>query len=519
MDTMRPLVNRDVPDELIFWRRTMSLWILRALAAFLLAVPIAAAAEPMDDLLRRVPDQANALLAIDVGRMYTSPIAVTHNWKKEHERDYVSVAAGIPPHTRRLVVAAMLEPTTLEPSWRMGVAEFQNPVTLAKLTQTVPGSEDEVDGVPVALSSSNAYLVSLGPNLIGKMSPPNRQGIGRWIRSNKRPGESKLSPYLTRAVEGIGTKVDAVLAFDLSDMLDAKGLSARLNGMKALEKANPNIPDLVQELAGIEGITFTLVFDQKINGRLQFDFRSPPKTFAPLAKVLLGEALDALGMPMLDVNNWSSQLHGKSVVMEGDMSDRDLRKLGALLLPSTPRMQSEGLEGTSAAPDTAELTRKYFRSVTTLVEDLRAEKSPTFSKLAGFFQQYAKKIDDLPVLNVDPEVVAYGAQVASTFRALATNARGTNRAQNVISATQQEVTVDAGGAYSYGYGTNGFGAPVGWNYYRPNYQNVNNYQQVTVMRAAAGANEAAVRDQVWKQLDDTTSALRRKLTAKYKIEF
>src|SRR5690349_19009409 len=89
-------------------RDIMSACMLRTLAVWLLAVPFAAAAEPMDDLLRRVPSDANAVLAIDVGRMYTSPIAVTHNWKKTHEKDYVSVAAGIPPSTKRIVVAAML---------------------------------------------------------------------------------------------------------------------------------------------------------------------------------------------------------------------------------------------------------------------------------------------------------------------------------------------------------------------------------------------------------------------------
>ena len=121
-------------------------------------------------------------------------------------------------------------------------------------------------------------------------------------------------------------------------------------------------------------------------------------------------------------------------------------------------MAATGGTGEASPGNAAELTRKYFRSVNTLVDDMRDEKATTFNKLARLFQQYSKKIEDLPILNVDPEVVSYGAQVASTFRALASSARGTERTQNIYSANQREVTVDTGGAYRYGYGGNAYEA-------------------------------------------------------------
>src|SRR5262249_52681945 len=154
-----------------------------------------------------------------------------------------------------------------------------------------------------------------------------------------------------------------------------------------------NIPNLVKELAAIDGITFTLTFDKKINGRLRLDFRAPPETVAPVAKLLVGEALDALGTPMLDVQNWSSITKGNSVIMEGDMSDRDLRKLCALLLPAPDTLRASQGGGATGTSQDAETTRKYFRSVATLSEDLQNENAKSFGKLAGLFGQYAKKIE------------------------------------------------------------------------------------------------------------------------------
>jgi len=59
----------------------------------------------------------------------------------------------------------------------------------------------------------------------------------------------------------------------------------------------------------------------------------------------------------------------------------------------------------------------------------------------------------------------------------------------------------------------------GYTYYQPNYAYVSNYGQITNLMAAGVTDEKAMRDQTWKNIDDSSSQIRRKMTAKYQVEF
>ena len=63
------------------------------------------------------------------------------------------------------------------------------------------------------------------------------------------------------------------------------------------------------------------------------------------------------------------------------------------------------------------------------------------------------------------------------------------------------------------------GAVRGYTYYQPNYAYVSNYRQITNLMAAGVTDEKAMRDQTWKNIDDSSSQIRRKMTAKYQVEF
>src|SRR5438128_444025 len=72
-----------------------------------------ATAGSLDDLLIRVPDQANALLVVDVPALHKSRMGVRENWAKRHERQFMAGVASIPPSVQRVVLAAEVNPSTL----------------------------------------------------------------------------------------------------------------------------------------------------------------------------------------------------------------------------------------------------------------------------------------------------------------------------------------------------------------------------------------------------------------------
>jgi hypothetical protein len=72
-------------------------------------------ARPLDaadfnDLLRRVPPGANAMMLIDANAVMKSPIAVRNGWKSKQEAAYVKKPFLLPPEADRVVIAAQLRP-------------------------------------------------------------------------------------------------------------------------------------------------------------------------------------------------------------------------------------------------------------------------------------------------------------------------------------------------------------------------------------------------------------------------
>ena len=63
-------------------------------------------ADTFQDLLKRVPEQANALLLLDVEAIHNSAHGRRENFASNHENDYLNGVTAIPPTVSKLVVAS-----------------------------------------------------------------------------------------------------------------------------------------------------------------------------------------------------------------------------------------------------------------------------------------------------------------------------------------------------------------------------------------------------------------------------
>ena len=72
----------------------------------------------------------------------------------------------------------------------------------------------------------------------------------------------------------------------------------------------------------------------------------------------------------------------------------------------------------STADSTTTVSKKYFQHISLLIDELRTDVNNAGSaKLARrMIDKAALEIDRLPVLNVDEELIGYGAGVSETFR-------------------------------------------------------------------------------------------------------
>ena len=112
------------------------------------------------------------------------------------------------------------------------------------------------------------------------------------------------------------------------------------------------------------------------------------------------------------------------------------------------------------------------------------------------------------MLNVDPELLDYGSQVSQLIRGAGVAIKKANMVAGTMRAPDYTVNTNFGYGVGYGYGY-GFGA------YSVNSNEF--YNQQIVQQAHAEGMTAHVSN--LEMVDNLTTAIRRKMTERYQIEF
>jgi hypothetical protein len=192
---------------------------------------------------------------------------------------------------------------------------------------------------------------------------------------------------------------------------------------------------------------------------------------------------------------------------------------------TTRTAYAELVRDPSTPPDPkATASYTYYRSLSTLLDELGGSKdTKTVSKRAYWYQLYAQKIDGLPLLNVDPEVLDFGAKVGQTLRLMA-NVGKIAQSQNAVIQANQVDNLPIMVPTTYGYGGGWAAGPWsggGWGWSNTVMQSADfsNYRQIGNMCAQNANTEKAFREATWKNINDGMFELRRKMVDKYKMEF
>ena len=124
-----------------------------------------------------------------------------------------------------------------------------------------------------------------------------------------------------------------------------------------------------------------------------------------------------------------------------------------------------------------------------------------------WMDKYARKIDRMPILNVDEELLEFGAGVSQSLRVMS----GAKKSSNVRSGVRQSSTY--GNYYSTGYGGRYGGNSTGYGYgTRPQSQRV---QIKTQERAKANM----VKFDQFEKIENGLAEMRQRMTKKYMVEF
>ena len=241
------------------------------------------------------------------------------------------------------------------------------------------------------------------------------------------------------------------------------------------------------------GVQLSLTFTDTVQAELVIAFDRPVDPIRSTAKSLVIERLQEFGVSVDTLNKWQLESSTDRLTLSGALSDSGLRRVFSLLeVPKIPLSESNE----QAKPDdskgaTVKASLAYFNNLQTLLDDLRKELNKSQHYHQVWLERYARKIDDLPILNVDKNLLDFAGTVSSSLRNQA-NAR-----RSASAASERVIAADAYNKAYYGsYGN-----------------------QATAPAYLTRQAYSAERFRSWQSIDDGIATIRRYLTETYGVEF
>jgi hypothetical protein len=475
--------------------------ILAGLIGLALVQSALVAQAQVDPLLRWIPDDANSLVIVRVEKIFKSAISSDQNWLAKWKEAQKSGMAFLPTSTKQFVIGSQFDYEYMEPLFTTSVFEKTgSPIVLSKVADMVKGNITMLTGFDSLELGNDSYLVKLSDNVLASYAPANRQAVIRWLQTQPK-STTGLSAYLSQAAKFADENADVIVAFDMQHVLDPTEIAKRLENfesMKAVDSATA-----VKVLSTLQGLTLGITVKSGITGSIKIDFSENPSALTNVAKAFLLEALGKRGLAIDDFDNWELKHSNNQFLMSGPLSPAGLRQISLLINhPLREVVSASGTEGGIAQVDMGTTTKQYYDQVNQILEDFRSRPQvKNLNTYASWFDRFARKIDELPVLNVDDAMIQFGQSVSNQFRDISTGLRGAELSK----------TRDATSYQNSAYGYRGYYGNYG--YY---YDNSKARNAATAIDRQQGANDArAVLEEIAKQ----SSELRKQMSQKYNINF
>ncbi|MEO6809228.1 MAG: hypothetical protein ABI353_08980 [Isosphaeraceae bacterium] len=498
-------------------------WVFVLIGLATLANPAWAAGKPFDELMKRIPDQANILLLINTDQLLDSPLGRRENWR-ETVGDRPTGVFGLSNDMARLAMAAGVDLDSLNVHWKIGMAESRGSVPkLSTLASREGGYVEQLETQNVAWTPRNFYLFSFPNRIIGFAAPADRQAMAGWIVKTLAkprtfpPGWADLAVYRANG----GTPI--VLAVNLARAISPKHAEVWLRSADRAKNAKGSADLVAQRLATAKSALIQVDVKETIQGTLRVEFEEPVSTYASQIKPIVLDLLADYGAELSEIKTWTTEAKGNILTMTGRLSKADVARV--LSVVTAPRLSAHGSYGaTPNEDDNAEASAKaeppaepppatpadtvlkaskgYFLAVVDITQSLRTQKASSRRTQNLWYDRAAKQIEELPILNIDSDLLDWGSTVARTFREMSLGIH-TN-----VKDQAHRIAGTAGGYYGgygvgYGVGSVGPGRAA----------------EAEVIKKQSNAVMDVELDKVWQTIQISIADTRRKMTEKYKVEF
>ncbi len=502
-----------------------------AMAALLITMAIypRTSSAQFRELVDRVPSSANAIVILNMEKAKASPLGIKLGWSKRIEDAFVAGLSRVPPQATRAVLASQLDFESMEPTWEAAIADLAVSPSIDQILQRRGGTSDAIEGLSAVALPNDTCIIQFGPQTLGAMAPANRQTIVRWVREIQSASRIPLSPYLQKAAgysDEAGTEI--IMAIDLDSVFPLERIVQYLKSKdESLKQWQADLRSLAKLLQGLQGIRVGIRTSEQPFSKITVDFDEETSSTASFAKPLLLQALADGGAKIDELDGWQAEVKGSTISLQGNLTTDGLRRIMSLVNSPAPShsvdKEPAGFVSPGEAKSKAQASLDHFHAITAMADDLKKDMrdSKTLSQTKLWFDKYAKKIERLPILNVDEELLGYSAYVAEQLRAAAGSVRTMGIRSNVRES--QVTSASAGYGYSdyegydYGYGY-GYGyRGVGWYDAYGEAKAVGSEKRRirSQERGAMATDVQAIR----ADLIQKTADIRRKMTERYQMEF
>ena len=463
---------------------------------------------PFDPLLRQISPEANVLVFIDSEQIRGSEFGRAQLQSKDAEAEHSQII--VRPEISQVLLGAKIRGFRESMiDWQTALLQMNVEPSVAGVAATYGGSIEDMGKTEYAVLPFGSVAVVTTKNVLAVLTPPDRQQVSRAVRlaGLKNPGH--FTGYLENVTSRMTLGTGALIAVDLEEMQSKSQILNYLKNCETFRKPPSDILQAADVISSIRGLSLLVSFRSSAEAQLSIEFSQAVPDISLWGKELLIEILRDKGAYVEDVNSWTFSQSGKTIMLEGPVTPMGLHQIFSLLDFPT-EVPSQYQPGATVTPEqerqrTVKATLTRFRATEKLIADLRKDdraRTARIGESALWFDRYARQIETLPSLHVDPDMLVYCDDVVMRLRVQATRYR-----MGSLKISQELNNPN----YFWGYFNDYYG-----NTYS-NWTRTESDQSRTRRYERAGA--AGDRAEQFQAIDEDGTAIRRKMTTKYGVEF
>jgi hypothetical protein len=472
-------------------RCTVSVSLLVVLVS--LAPACRAGSDDYRALLRRLPDSTTAIVLVDVNGLRSAlglPAGTTLQ---------ASGISSIAEAASKFVLGVHFDLTEQRHVWSIGLTQTDGNLAIANIAKTENETVQDVGGHSVVASSRGVFFVDLGPKLLASITPANRKSLVKWLKFQDANLLDSIPANLINAASASESAL-MLMAIDLEDSADVASVRRSLTQSQVLSaRENVDFDAVARVVAKAKGVRLTVRAGNPLAGDLTVDFDADTGTIRDFAKPLLLEMLQNTGLYVQDFDDWQAEVTDRAIRLRGPFSVNALRKFGMLIRTPAPNpVAADPAAYQAKTPQARELaaSQQYFQSITRILDDLRHDPGHSLESRGRWFDHASAQINNLPALDVAPELISYGSATSDRLQAMSAALK--DAAMRVGYIRNNSLASYLGPMWG--------NAQTGW---------VQTSKVVGVIKDRV----IEARRELWVQMDDARAKVRDQMTQKFNAQF